>query len=239
MKLLDVLHSEKKLTLVFEYLDSDLKKFLDTNILTNNSDFNGIVSTDYYYGEAEDQVIKSFLFQLLQGISYCHNKLILHRDLKPQNLLISRQGILKLADFGLARPFGAPVRAYSSEVVTLWYRAPDVLLGSKQYSTTIDIWSIGCIFAEMINGRPIFPGSTVPDQLLKIYQILGLPSSNQWPDHEILISSAIQSKIIPNHPSKWLQTTSNQLSLLFPKLESSGLDLLSVRKKRTQSYLLF
>ena len=86
-------------------------------------------------------------FQLLRGLSYCHSRNILHRDLKPQNLLINKSGELKLADFGLARAFGIPVRCYSAEVVTLWYRPPDVLFGAKLYTTSIDMWSAGCIFA--------------------------------------------------------------------------------------------
>jgi serine/threonine protein kinase len=104
---------------------SDLKKFLDSN-----------------GGEVSQTVIMSLLQQLLRGISYCHTNRVLHRDLKPQNLLINKRLELKLADFGLARAFGIPVRGYSHEVVTLWYRAPDVLLGSRQYSTSIDIWYI-------------------------------------------------------------------------------------------------
>ena len=87
--------------------------------------------------------ISLFRFQLLKGLSYCHSRNILHRDLKPQNLLINRTGELKLADFGLARAFGIPVRCYSAEVVTLWYRPPDVLFGAKLYTTSIDMWSAG------------------------------------------------------------------------------------------------
>ena len=93
--------------------------------------------------------------QLLEGIAYCHENHVLHRDLKPQNLLIStKKGELKLADFGLARAFGIPVNTFSNEVVTLWYRAPDVLLGSRNYSTSIDIWSAGCIFAGLLPDIP-------------------------------------------------------------------------------------
>ena len=89
--------------------------------------------------------------QLLQGIAYCHKHRVLHRDLKPQNLLIdTTSGLIKLADFGLARAFCVPVRTYTHEVVTLWYRAPEILLGVKSYSTAVDVWSLGCIFAEMV-----------------------------------------------------------------------------------------
>lgn len=111
---------------------------------------------------------------------------MLHRDLKPQNLLINKKCELKLADFGLARAFGIPVRSYSHEVVTLWYRAPDVLMGSRNYSTSIDIWSIGCILAEMASGRPLFPGSSVKDQLLRIFKILGTPNEETWPGLSLL-----------------------------------------------------
>lgn len=136
VRLYDVVHTERKLTLVFEFLDQDLKKYLD--VCDSGLDL---------------PILKSFLFQLLTGVAYCHHHRVLHRDLKPPNLLINREGQLKLADFGLARAFGIPVRSYTHEVVTLWYRAPDVLMGSRKYSTPVDIWSCGCIFAEMANGR--------------------------------------------------------------------------------------
>lgn len=163
-RLHDVIHTEKKLTLVFEYLDSDLKKFLDT-----------------FSGDIDLPTIKHLMYQLLTGIAYCHEHRVLHRDLKPQNLLINKKLELKLADFGLARAFGIPVRSYSHEVVTLWYRSPDVLMGSRHYSTSIDLWSAGCIMAEMATGRPLFPGSSIKDQLIKIFKILGSPSEGSWP----------------------------------------------------------
>ena len=93
------------------------------------------------------------MHQLLSGIAYCHAHRVLHRDLKPQNLLIDNRGTIKLADFGLARAFSLPVRTYTHEVVTLWYRAPEILLGTKTYSTAVDVWSLGCIFAEMVSER--------------------------------------------------------------------------------------
>jgi cyclin-dependent kinase len=122
------------------------------------------------------------LFQLIKGVAYIHKFKILHRDLKPQNLLISKDGIMKIADFGLARGYGIPVRNYTHEVVTLWYRPPDVLLGSKNYMTTVDIWSIGCIFAEMVNGKPLFTGVSENDQLKKIFRIKGTLNEKIYPD---------------------------------------------------------
>jgi serine/threonine protein kinase len=126
-------------------------------------------------------LIKSYLQQLLKGVAYCHSHRVLHRDLKPQNLLIDRDGVLKLADFGLARSFGTPVRTYTHEVVTLWYRAPEILLGGKKYSTPVDVWSIGCIFAEMVAKKPLFPGDSEIDQIFKIFQVLGTPTDEVWP----------------------------------------------------------
>lgn len=230
VELLDILHSPKKLTLVFEYLDSDLKKFLDQNVATNKQQTERD-REDYYYGEAEEEVIKSFLFQLLKGVAYCHSKLVLHRDLKPQNLLISRQGQLKIADFGLARPFGAPVRSYSPEVVTLWYRSPDVLLGSKFYSTSIDMWSIGCIFAEMITGRPLASGNTIMEQLLNIQKVLGSPSPSDWPEYEEYLNSAVESSVITKSQKQQLLSVvpGMKLESLLPTLDSTGLDLLKVK----------
>lgn len=238
VELIDILHSPKKLTLVFEYLDSDLKKFLDTNVLTNQK---GEEKTerhkstsnrdkDYYYGEAEDEVIKSFLYQLLKGVAYCHSKLVLHRDLKPQNLLISRQGQLKIADFGLARPFGAPVRSYSPEVVTLWYRSPDVLLGSKFYSTSIDMWSVGCIFAEMVTGRPFASGNTPYDQLLKIQKVLGTASLAEWPEYEEYLGAAVEGNLLTKTQKQQLTSSvpTMRFEALFPSLEPEGIDLLKV-----------
>jgi len=165
VRLYDVIHTERKLTLVFEYLDQDLKKFIDSCV----------------NGKMQPMQIKSFLYQLLRGVNYCHQHLILHRDLKPQNLLINEEGELKLADFGLARAFGIPVRSYTHEVVTLWYRAPEVLMESTRYSTPLDIWSCGCIFAEMATGRPLFPGSSDNDQLYRIFRVLGTPTRESWP----------------------------------------------------------
>ena len=95
----------------------------------------------------------------------------MHRDLKPQNLLIDSKGNIKLADFGLARAFGLPIKTYTHEVVTLWYRAPEILLGQRQYSTPVDIWSVGAIMAEMAQRRALFQGDSEIDQIFKIFQV--------------------------------------------------------------------
>ena len=125
------------------------------------------------------------MYQLLLAVDYCHTRRVLHRDIKPQNILIGHNGVLKLADFGLARSFGLPVRGFSHEVVTLWYRAPDVLLQSTRYSTSIDMWSVGCVFAEMFLGRPLFTG-TDGAQLYSIFRILGTPTPETLPGLEDL-----------------------------------------------------
>ncbi|OXC70208.1 cyclin-dependent kinase 1 [Cryptococcus neoformans] len=155
VKLLDIVHSEAKLYLVFEFLDMDLKKYMDT------------------IGEKDGlgpDMVKKFSYQLVKGLYYCHGHRILHRDLKPQNLLINKSGDLKIGDFGLARAFGIPLRTYTHEVVTLWYRAPEVLLGSRHYSTAIDMWSVGCIVAEMATRQPLFPGDSEIDEIFRIFR---------------------------------------------------------------------
>uniref|UniRef100_A0A8C9WA15 cyclin-dependent kinase n=1 Tax=Scleropages formosus TaxID=113540 RepID=A0A8C9WA15_SCLFO len=225
----DIVHTDKSLTLVFEYLDKDLKQYMDDcgNIMSMHN-------------------VKIFLFQILRGLAYCHRRKVLHRDLKPQNLLINERGELKLADFGtvphrrsastacgaisglrsrfflslcpgLARAKSVPTKTYSNEVVTLWYRPPDVLLGSSEYSTQIDMWGVGCIFYEMAAGRPLFPGSTVEDELHLIFRLLGTPTEDNWPG----ISSIDEFKSY-NFPKYKAQALINHA----PRLDTEGIDLL-------------
>ena len=120
VSLIDVIHTNRKLYLVFEFIDMDLRKFMDS-------------ATD----GLPIELVKSYAWQLLKGVAYCHSHRVLHRDLKPQNLLVDRRGGIKLADFGLARAFGVPVRMFTHEVITLYYRPPEILLGAKYYSTAI------------------------------------------------------------------------------------------------------
>ncbi len=118
---------------------------------------------------------------MFAGLAWCHSHRIFHRDLKPQNVLVDpRCGSLKLADFGLARAFTVPLRTYTHEVVTLWYRAPEILLGAKQYSCPVDVWSVGTIIPEMVTGHPLFPGDSEIDELFKIFRCLGTPTEQMW-----------------------------------------------------------
>lgn len=122
------------------------------------------------------------MVQLLKGIVHCHQRRIIHRDLKPQNLLVDPTTCkLKLADFGLARAFTVPIRTLTHEIETLWYRAPEVLLGQKEYALGVDMWAIGCIFAELIHQSPLFMGDSEIDQIFKIFKFHGTPTEKDWP----------------------------------------------------------
>jgi len=198
VKLKDVLYLKSKLYLIFEYLDKDLKAYMDSG------------------GQMDSRLVKSYLYQMLKGIAFCHSHRILHRDLKPQNLLIDTEGHLKLADFGLSRAFGIPLRHYTHEVVTLWYRAPEILLGQSRYSTPVDIWSAGCIFAEMVTQTPLFPGDSEIDQIFRIFRTLGTPNDLIWPGVTKL----------PDYQPTFPQNPPQSLAKLFPQLEPAGRDLL-------------
>ena len=205
VNLYDVIHQEKHLTLVFEYLDEDLRKFLDFRKRRNL-----FMST---------QMLKSFVYQILSGLAFCHSRRVLHRDLKPQNLLVEQQRVVKLADFGLAREFTLPLHTFTHEVVTLWYRAPEILLGTERYTSAVDIWSVGCIMAEMATNTALFQGDSEIELLLKMFSTLGTPSEETWSG----VSGLKHYK--PTFP-RW---TGNLLrsKVSTDRLDDAGLDLLS------------
>eukprot|EP00931_Biecheleriopsis_adriatica_P121455 TRINITY_DN96542_c0_g1_i1.p1 TRINITY_DN96542_c0_g1~~TRINITY_DN96542_c0_g1_i1.p1 ORF type:complete len:322 (+),score=80.25 TRINITY_DN96542_c0_g1_i1:115-1080(+) len=165
VKLFEVFCSPSKLTLVFELMENDLKKYMKA------------------LGRPLDtKDIKCLCWQMVKGLEVCHARRIIHRDIKPQNLLIDQQLRLKLADFGLARAFVVPLPKYTHEVVTVWYRAPEILLGSNAYSIGVDMWAVGCVFAEMATGSPLFAGDSEIDTIFKVFQKLGTPTEEMWPD---------------------------------------------------------
>ncbi|XP_010529478.1 PREDICTED: cyclin-dependent kinase B1-2 [Tarenaya hassleriana] len=196
---------KSNLYLVFEYLDTDLKKFIDSHRKGQNP------------RPLDPSLIQRFMFQLCKGVAHCHSHGVLHRDLKPQNLLLDKdKGILKIADLGLGRAFTVPLKSYTHEIVTLWYRAPEVLLGSTHYSTGVDIWSVGCIFAEMVRRQALFPGDSEFQQLLHIFRLLGTPTEHQWPG----VTSLRDWHVYP----KW---EPQNLARSVPSLSPEGVDLLS------------
>ena len=201
VELKEVISGKSHIYLVFEYVESDLSKvILDIK--------KGVVSRD---------IIKSIMYQLIKGITYLHSFGVLHRDLKPQNILISALGVVKIADFGLARFAPIPKSdALTREVMTLWYRAPEVMLGEKCYTCALDVWSLGCIFAEMCMGKCIFKGDCEIGQLFKIFSMLGTPNAHYCSDLLALPDFAA------NFP-KFHQRTA---PLIFSKDESSANDLI-------------
>ncbi|XP_042211052.1 cyclin-dependent kinase 11B-like isoform X3 [Homarus americanus] len=161
-----------KIYIVMDYVEHDLKSLMETMRQKKQM---------FTIGE-----VKTLMRQLLRAVHHLHDNWILHRDLKTSNLLLSHRGILKVGDFGLAREYGSPLKHYTPIVVTLWYRAPELLLGAKQYSTHIDVWSVGCIFGELLGMEPMFPGKSEIDQLNKIFKDLGTPSEKIWPGYSQL-----------------------------------------------------
>jgi cell division cycle 2-like protein len=191
--------------IVMDFVEHDLKGLMETMRKKNQV---------FLPGE-----VKCLMQQLLRAIHHLHDNWILHRDLKASNLLLSHNGILKVGDFGLAREYGSPLKNYTAIVVTLWYRAPELLLGTKQYSTHIDVWSVGCILGELLLMEPLFPGKSEVDELNKIFKLLGTPSERIWPGY----------KELPGVKSmKFVDFPVSQLRHKFPErmLSDGGLDLL-------------
>jgi len=152
--------------MVFEYMDHDLA---------------GILTHPHFTFPPSQ--IKELLRQMLEGLHYLHHRGILHRDIKGSNILLSSSGQLKLADFGLARHYHKrrPNLDYTNRVITLWYRPPELLLGATAYGPAVDIWSVGCIMLEMVTKKALFPGIDEIDQLVRIWGIMGSPTTEKWP----------------------------------------------------------
>lgn len=163
--------------------------------------------------------VKCLMIQLLEGLKYLHSNWIIHRDLKPSNLLLNNSGELKICDFGMARQYGSPIKPYTQLVVTQWYRSPELLLGTKEYSTAVDMWSIGCIMGELLSLKPLFRGKSQNDidQLQQIFAVLGTPSETTWPGFTAL----------PGSKAKFRKQPYNLLRKKFPAASFTGGPVLS------------
>jgi cell division cycle 2-like protein len=199
---------DTKYFIVMEYVEHNFKAYMD--------------SMKQPFSQTE---VKKYMLQLISGVKYMHNNWFMHRDLKPSNILLNNRGELKLCDFGMARQYGDRHMEYTHEVVTLWYRAPELLLGAKEYSIAIDMWSLGCNMGEFLQQRPLFPGISEVDQIYKIFKTLGTPNEKIWPNFTKLRGAQCKYK---NQPF-------NKLREMFPAigfgykltLSRKGFDLLN------------
>lgn len=225
-KLIEIILEKKSVYMVFEFAEHDLLQIIHFH---SHPDSKSI----------PEQTVKSIMWQVLNGVSYLHQNWVLHRDLKPANIMVTGQGVVKIGDLGLARKFNNPLQSlYNGDkvVVTIWYRAPELLLGGKHYTPAIDIWAIGCILAELLALRPIFKGEeakmdnkkNVPfqrSQVQKIVEILGTPSTDKWPSLSKYpeYPSLKQFKPFPSKLQAWYQsigaTNKKCLQLLSSLLE--------------------
>ncbi|XP_038078899.1 cyclin-dependent kinase 7-like [Patiria miniata] len=167
--LLDVFGHKSNISLVFDFMDTDLEVIIKDNSLV-----------------LKPGDVKAYMIMTLKGLEYLHTHWILHRDMKPNNLLIDTNGVLKIGDFGLAKFYGSPNRVYTHQVVTRWYRCPELLFGARIYGVGVDMWALGCILAELLLRLPFLPGESDLDQLTRIFQTLGTVTEEQWPGMTLL-----------------------------------------------------
>jgi len=200
LKLLDVMKAEnnRDIYLVFEYMETDLHAVIRANIL--------------------EEVHKEYIiYQLLKALKFLHSAGIIHRDLKPSNLLLNSDCLLKVGDFGLARTIDRD-NVLTDYVATRWYRAPEILLGSQQYTAGVDMWSVGCILGELIGGKPMFPGSSTMNQLDRILELTGQPS-----DEDL---ESIQSPFALTMLDTLPPVTKRSYKELYPAASMEAIDML-------------
>lgn len=192
--------------LVLEFLEHDLKSILED------------MPQPFLASE-----VKTLLLQLAGGVAYLHEHWVLHRDLKTSNLLLNNRGQLKIADFGMARYVGDPPPRLTQLVVTLWYRAPELLLGASSYGEAVDMWSVGCIFGELLTREPLLQGKNEVDELTKIFELCGIPTDDTWPGFRRLPNA--RSLRLP--PTSRGSTTGSVIRAKFPLLTAAGASLLN------------
>ncbi|XP_055821059.1 cyclin-dependent kinase G-2-like [Solanum dulcamara] len=200
-----------KVFIVMEYLEHDLKVLIEK-----------------MKRRLTQREVKCLMLQLLEGVRYLHDNWVIHRDLKTSNLLINNKGELKIGDFGLARRTQSRhlLKPYTHNVVTLWYRSPELLMGMKRYSTAIDMWSVGCIMAELLTNRPIFDGKSEIDQIHKIFEILGTPDEKIWLEFTEL-PGINKFKFVNKKHNYLLRKKFPSISFTNTVLSNSGIDLLN------------
>lgn len=190
--------------LVLEFLEHDLKSVLED------------MPQPFLASE-----VKTLLLQLASGVSYLHDHWVLHRDLKTSNLLLNNRGQLKIADFGMARYVGDPAPKLTQLVVTLWYRAPELLLGATSYGEAVDMWSVGCIFGELLTREPLLQGKNEVDELSRIFELCGIPTDDTWPGFRRL-PNARSLRLPPSRAG-----TGSVIRAKFPLLTAAGASLLN------------
>ncbi|KAI0984683.1 hypothetical protein GJ496_005828 [Pomphorhynchus laevis] len=193
----NLVNENGRLYLIFEYVPMDLKQYIKTHSGRSGDDQTTLKLEKIY----------EIFYQIVSGVLYCHKRRIIHRDLKPQNILIGKNDVVKVADFGLARSFTLPFSAYTHEIVTLYYRAPEVLLGSEMYACGVDVWSMGCIFAEMFTGKVLLKGDCEIDQLFKIFQLLGTPNDTRFPGLSHFPNFSFRFPLWPSTIDKTMEKT--------------------------------
>jgi mitogen-activated protein kinase 15 len=206
--LLDVMKADndRDIYLVFEFMESDLHAVIRANIL-------------------EDIHKRFIIYQLLKAFKYMHSANVIHRDMKPSNLLLNSECLLKVADFGLARLVDAPkedgskTQVLTDYVATRWYRAPEILLGSNNYTKAVDMWSIGCILGELLGGKPMFPGTSTMNQIDRIIEILGRPSKDDLDAIQSDYATQMLENIPPNSVERGLDS-------MYPNADAESQDLL-------------
>jgi mitogen-activated protein kinase 15 len=208
--------NDRDIYLIFEYMETDLHAAIRANILQ----------------EIHKQYI---LWQSLKALKYMHSAELLHRDMKPSNLLLNSDCLMKVADFGLARSLRAspatgamldstdPPQPLTDYVATRWYRAPEILLGSTRYGKAVDMWSLGCIFGEILGGKPIFQGSSTLNQLELICEVMGRPSDEEIEAMKSPFAQTMLDNLKPESTSK----LPGSWAVIYPKASAEAIDLLN------------
>mmetsp|Transcript_34315 Transcript_34315/g.60064 ORF Transcript_34315/g.60064 Transcript_34315/m.60064 type:complete len:295 (+) Transcript_34315:1539-2423(+) len=197
VKCLDSVFAGDKVFIIFEFMEQDLRKLIESRPLHLSE-------------------IKKIFHAIIEALFYIHSRRTMHRDLKPENVLLDAELNAKVADFGLARVFQIPVRPYTQCVQTLWYRAPELLLGSEEYSVAVDMWSAGCILAELFTREPIFRGENELSQLYQILAVTGTPTERDWPGVTQL----------RNYTSSIPVFSARGISQIVPQADSEAVDLI-------------